>query len=278
MKNLEKKINNYMDWCESVRDMTPMSIKNKRNALVRFAKFVDYKKFESIDNEDFNNWIKYLNSKNLSKNSINDYIGRVVSMFRYYQEMGEKTSLKIPLVRRFDGEPRRKNFYPKEIIDSVLEDADDVSGLMIRICFDTGMRLNELTNLRLSNFDGRKVHYIGKGRRWHDSWIRIETYQKLRDYVRDYEVSDYLWFELDSSKPLTNQTVANYMRKQFKRHGIDDFHTHALRHSFATNLQKQGASVEEIQHMIGHLHLSTTEEYLHGFDGMKIYSLFEKYA
>ena len=278
MKNLTKKINNYLDYCENVKNMTIPSLENKRITLENFAKFINYKRFESINNKDINRWIKDMNNKGISRNSINDYISRVVAMFRFYQNMGKKISLKIPLVPRLDGEPRRKNYYSKEVIDSVIEEANDVVGLMIQICFDTGMRLSELANLKLSDFDGRKIHYMGKGRFWHDSWIKEETFKKLLKYVDDYNVKDWLWFEPHSLRHLKSQTIANYMKKEFKKHGYDDFHTHALRHSFATNLQKQGASVEEIQHMIGHLHLATTEEYLHGFDKMTVAGLFDKYS
>lgn len=276
-KSLNTKINFYIDYCENIKKMTPKSIKNKRNSLENFARFIGNKNIETISNTNFNEWIRFLNDKGISKNSMNDYISRTVSMFKFYQDMGERLELKIPMIPRFDGEPRRKNYYSKEVIDYVISQSDDVSGLMIRIGFDTGMRLSELTNLRLSDFDEKKVHYMGKGRRWHDSWLREETYRKLLDYIRDYAINDYLWVEKDGSH-LSDQTVAKYMKKSFEKCGYYDFHTHALRHSFATNLQKRGASVEEIQHMIGHLHLATTEEYLHGFDKSTVCGLFEKYA
>ena len=277
MKNLTKKINDYLDYCENVKKMTFMSIKNKKNALDNFAIFVNFKRFELINNEDINSYIKYLSERGVSNNSINDYISRIIAMFKFHQDMGEKTSLKILLIPKLDEEPRRKNYYAKEIIYEVIENSSEMVSLMIRIGFDTGMRLSELTNLKLSDFEGKKIHYIGKGRKWHDTWIKEETYQKMKEYISDYAIKDYLWVEKDGTH-IGSQTVAKYMKKAFKKNGIDDFHAHALRHSFATNLQKQGASVEEIQHMIGHLHLVTTEQYLHAFDKNKMCQLFEKYS
>ena len=276
---IQEKVNYYLDYCLNVRRMTTKSIDSKRHVLNRFSDFVGEKRLSEVTNEDFNLWIKSLVGKNIKANSINDYTQKLVAMFRFYLEMGEKLSIKIPLIPQLKGEPRRKNFYPKEVIDEVLRNTtNETAELMIRICYDTGMRLNELTCLKKSDFSGKKIHYMGKGRNWHDTWVRDETYQKLLRYCEDYGVQEFIFFEKNPSVHLAPQVVARYMKDAFKSCGYDDFHPHALRHSFAFNLQRQGASVIEIQHMIGHLHLKTTEEYLHGFEEDKMASLFEKYS
>ena len=63
----------------------------------------------------------------------------------------------------------------------------------------------------------------------------------------------------------------------FLRAGFEGFYPHALRHSFATNLQMKGATVSEIKEMIGHSSVATTERYLHGFDG-RLKELFDRYG
>lgn len=278
-ERLSSQVDYYLDYCANVKNMTPKSIDSKRNTLDRFTKFMKNKSLFKITNEDFNLWIKSLVNSDLKANSINDYIQKVVAMLRFYLEMGEKLSIKIPLIPQLKGEPRRKHFYSKEAIEEVLKhNTNDSADLMIRICFDTGMRLNELTCLKKSDFEGKRIHYMGKGRDWHDTWIRDETYQKLLKYCREYAVENYLWYEKDPNKHLHNQVVARYMREAFENCGYYDFYPHALRHSFAFNLQRNGASVIEIQHMIGHRHLKTTEEYLHGFEEDKMFELFQKYS
>jgi site-specific recombinase XerD len=67
--------------------------------------------------------------------------------------------------------------------------------------------------------------------------------------------------------PLTVQTIRDDLKDAFAQAGFPDFYPHALRHSFATDLQRRGASVEEIKEMLGHKNIATTERYLHGLDG-----------
>lgn len=66
------------------------------------------------------------------------------------------------------------------------------------------------------------------------------------------------------------------MREAFTEAGFDDFYPHALRHSFATDIQNKGAELLEMQMMLGHSNAQTTERYLHGLDGRQ-QALFSKY-
>ena len=79
-----------------------------------------------------------------------------------------------------------------------------------------------------------------------------------------------------NGEPPTVNTVRKWLREAFAAAGFEGFYPHALRHSFATDLQIRGASVMEIKEMIGHESVATTERYLHGFDG-RMRELFDKY-
>ena len=57
------------------------------------------------------------------------------------------------------------------------------------------------------------------------------------------------------------------MRKVFEKAGYDNFYPHALRHTFGTDIQKQGATLLEMQQMLGHARAETTERYIHGLEG-----------
>ena len=162
-----------------------------------------------------------------------------------------------------------------------MDQADCETGLMIRIMFETGMRIAELTRLRIDNFDGRRVRFVGKGKKMREVYVTDATLALMSEYVMKNGVTGYLWSVCDdgltcNGEPPTINTIRTRLKQAFERAGFSGFYPHALRHSFATNLQLKGASVAEIKEMIGHSSVATTERYLHGFEG-RLEELFDKY-
>lgn len=68
------------------------------------------------------------------------------------------------------------------------------------------------------------------------------------------------------------ESCASVMTEQLKHElskiGYPNFQIHELRHSFATDLQKKGARIEEIQKLMRHGDPAITQRYLHGLDGV----------
>lgn len=183
--------------------------------------------------------------------------------------------IKLPLIHKLKEGPARRRYYTRDQINKVLKYADEMGGLMIRICFDAGLRITELTNLRLNNFCGRRITFVGKGFKARESYISKPTEKLLRKYIDKYDITDWLWLN-EHGNHMGKDMVRIHMREPFVEAGLTDFYPHSLRHSFATDLQEKGASLMEIQAMVGHADAATTQRYLHGLDG-HLQSLFYKY-
>lgn len=277
MREIKKQVLNYLDYCEKVRMMTSATMNNKRNVLQRFMDVTNLDSLQSLTNEVFNKWVATLVSNKTSPSSINTYNTIVMAMVRYYREIGLKIPLKASLIGKLkEGDVRRK-YYSINEIESAISYANPETELMIRIMFETGMRIAELTRLKLSDINGRRIQFIGKGRKPREVYIKTHTLYELREYINNNSLSNGYLFATLNGEPPTTTTIRKKLKKPFKQAGFDDFYPHALRHSFATNLQLKGASVEEIKEMIGHESIATTERYLHGFEG-HLEELFNKYG
>ena len=276
-RKIEQQVEEYLDYCRNIRRMTEASLATKTSCLNQFIKAVDCGDLRKLDNENYNKWVETEIRRGISPQTVNDYNSKIIAMVRYFREIGMNIPLKIPLIPKYKENRKQRVFYTKEQIEEVLKKADETSGLMIRICFDTGMRRNELRNLKVSDFEGRKVKFLGKGRIWHESYLGRETFLLLKKYLQKYKVKNFLWAGKNSGKPPSLPTITKRLSEPFFESGYLDFHPHALRHSFATDLQRKGASIEEIQHMIGHSSATITENYLHGFEGERLKELFDKY-
>lgn len=276
MKKIKEQVKDYLNYCEKVRGMSPATMWTKRNILKRFVEGTGIRNLGELTNDVFNGWVKNELRRGVSARSINTYDATVLAMVQYCRGLGMAVPLKVALVQKLkEGEIRRK-FYTAVEIERVLEYADTETGLMIKIMFETGMRIAEITRLRVMDIDGRRIRFVGKGRKPREVYIRESTRRELFEYIARRGLTRCVWGDGLNGEPPTVETVRKRLRRPFYAAGFYDFYPHALRHSFATDLQVRGASVAEIKEMIGHENIATTERYLHGFEG-RLEELFDKY-
>lgn len=117
---------------------------------------------------------------------------------------------------------------------------------------------------------GRRVTFIGKGARAREVYLSEETRRRLDDWVAREEITDYIWevkIADGTRRHLSVEEIRYRMKKSFRRAGFMDFYPHALRHSFATDVVGNGASLEIAKEMLGHANVATTERYVHSFEG-----------
>lgn len=258
----------------------------KRSVLARFVRVTGVSEVGEITNEVVNRWTRYLAERGARATSVNVYNSVVVGLVRYYREMGVLVPINLALVVKMKGEQEERRYYTAEEVSAVVEGAlavgDEVVALQITMMFETGMRIAELVGLRMGDFggyDGRRVRFVGKGRRLREVYVTVTTREWVTRYMERHGISGdgFLWsYASMNGEPPTVNTVRLRLQRAFSRAGFSGFYPHALRHSFATDLQRRGASVVEIKEMIGHSSVATTERYLHGMDG-KMRELFERY-
>ncbi|MBR0403078.1 tyrosine-type recombinase/integrase [Candidatus Saccharibacteria bacterium] len=153
--------------------------------------------------------------------------------------------------------------YTRAEIEKALFYADLREKIMIILFFDTGMRLGELRNLRLQNIKKRSISFIGKGRKLGFAMMSDKTYEQLQFYIKKNKITDYIFPGKDETKPLSPQQIERSLKKVFTKAGFPEFHPHMLRHSFVMDLLLvQGLGVRQIQYLINHSKLETTEHYI----------------
>ena len=176
----------------------------------------------------------------------------------------------------------------------------DVIREVVTVGFYTGMRLNEIVNMKWKNVNlNTRIITVGdeefttKGRKQRFIPICDETLEifsrRRKQGLRNHS-SSHCYAEQGSKNESTNAVIYNlfkdssssyvfckgngekftgdYFSKRFKRAciaaGMDkSVHFHSLRHSFASNLAQQGVSLYVIKELLGHSSVSTTEIYSH---------------
>lgn len=278
LKSIDKQIDEYLNYCENVRRMSEQTLHSKRWICREFLKTIKIDSLSELSNKHINEWIAEQTARGCSGRTINSRLVNLVAMLRYFQDMGVSfPKLKLRLIIKCKEQPPRRVYYTREQIEQVLKYADHLEWLLIKLCFDCGLRISELRNLRLMNLNGRMVTFIGKGSKARESYMSEEARSRLDDWIQRNRISDFIWVRTPGkNEPMSVEDIRYLMKKPFYQAGFKNFYPHALRHSFATDIQKHGASLMETKEMLGHARIETTERYVHGLEGHLEY-FFDKY-
>jgi len=135
---------------------------------------------------------------------------------------------------------------------------------ILLIFFDTGMRLDELTQLMLTDIDIEqgllRIKY-GKGKKERIVHIGDLTRRELWNYLKLHGGKyPNLWLS-EERRPVTQAAIILALRKLQKNTGIS-IHPHLFRHTFAITFLRQGGDLATLQYLLGHEKISTTMLYL----------------
>lgn len=140
---------------------------------------------------------------------------------------------------------------------------------MLEVLYSCGLRVSELTTLRLGDlfFGEGYIRVIGKGNKQRLVPVSTVARDKIQIYLEErpakYAGADVVFLN-NRGTGLTRVMVFTIIRSAVTRAGITkQVSPHTFRHSFATHLIEGGASIRQVQEMLGHESIVTTEIYTH---------------
>jgi integrase/recombinase XerD len=236
-----------------------------KNYLRLNSQLLDYlnKEPEQITEDD----IKLFIAENLADRSSMSII-----MFLSAVKYAYTSILKIDPtthIRRPKREKRLPVVLTKDEIFALLEALNNKkSRMMISLVYATGMRVSEITGLKINDLDfDDKIGHVRQGKGKKDRIFNIPLFiiAKLRKYAENQkEHGNEFMFPGRNGKKMSDRNVQKIVKKAGEKAGIKkEVHTHTLRHSFATHLLENEVDIRKIQELLGHSDLSTTQIYTH---------------
>ena len=143
---------------------------------------------------------------------------------------------------------------------------------MLEVLYSCGLRVSELTSLRMSDlfFGEGYIRVIGKGDKQRLVPVSTTARDRIQCWLDDRRTMDAtgrdneIVFLNNRGGQLTRVMVFTIIKEAVRRAGIDKrISPHTFRHSFATHLLEGGASIRQVQEMLGHESILTTEIYTH---------------
>ena len=144
---------------------------------------------------------------------------------------------------------------------------------IVELLYGCGLRVSELTSLRLSDlFFKEELVRVAEGKGGKQRWVPIneEAMRRVEEWLSERATMDIALRDSErvfvsyQGKALSRQSVFKMVRQAALIAGISkELSPHSFRHSFATHLLEGGASIRQVQEMLGHSNLNTTEIYTH---------------
>ncbi len=274
---MEGLISEYIEYL-SLKKLSKNTIMAYNRDLKKFSKYLkdnnlDVKNVEKKDIEEYLKKMTEINNKEAT-------VARQAATLRSFYNFLFKNSLikkdpaddiKLPRVKK-----SIPNVLTTKEIETFLSEPDNKSlkgvrdKAMLEIAYATGMKVSEITNLTVKDINlndeyvvcgnefGKRVIPLGK--------ISVEALKTYLEEARPFLIKDddeSLLFVNINGCQLSRQGFWKIIKYYKEKANIDkDITPYVLRHSFATHLLQNGADINAIQNMMGHVDISSTKVYL----------------
>ena len=270
----------YLRYLKLERNYTANTVEAYRNDLAHLERYMKREGLtpETVRREHLEHFAATLHEHGIGPSSQARILSGVRSFFKYLQMEGYISDDPSELLEWPHLGEHLPEVLTTEEIDR-MEAAIDLSKpegqrnkAIIEVLFSCGLRVSELTALKLSDLfmSDNFVRIKGKGRKERLVPISAKAVKELKLWFIDRDrmnikpgEEDFVFLNRRGAH-LTRTMILIMIKRCAEVAGIEKtVSPHTLRHSFATALLKGGADLRAIQMMLGHESISTTEIYTH---------------
>ncbi|MFA6829450.1 MAG: tyrosine recombinase [Bacilli bacterium] len=287
---VSESISQYLVYLSAEKGDSLKTLEAYKTDLFQFSHFVNDKESFTLTSDDFTDFLIYLNSEKHFQKKTLIRKGMAIRGFYFYLKNEE-----IINVNMCDIELPKDNIRIPEVLteDEInrlfqMPDIDSSRGLMdlamMELAYGCGLRVSELVSLKTTSMSlksgylkikgkGSKERIVPFGR---EAMEAVLDYQeKVRNGIPNAQKSKFLFLHKDG-RNVTRQYFFLRLKKYCQEAGINKkISPHTLRHSFATRLLENGAQFSQIQMLLGHSRIETTQIYAH-VSNAKVLSEYEK--
>ena len=290
--NVQQAIADFLQHGQAVRNLSDRTLRAYQSDLTQFHVHVDGANMVDITPEHLETYLDKLGTGPYRDTSIRRKVAALKVFFRYLEESGvvaespaRKLKIKRPVESRVptvlsNREVKSLLAAPKEQI-GVLSAVRDASpggrnrffcavrdNVILELLFSTGIRIGELVALDVKDVDlaARQIHITGRATRGREVAISsneladgLQTYLDLR---AERELETQALFVGRAGTRLTIYSIENIFKKHVRLAEIKRHITpHALRHTMAAMLVSSGTDIREVQEILGHASILSTQVY-----------------
>ena len=254
-EKLLKHAEDFLDYLFDIRGYSEHSITTYEIALrqmMEASHFYEEEGFKVLDITPFR--------FNIVKNSKKTIVKKLSAVRSFVKYLEDQCHLNMKLIG--DESIKVPQSLPKPIeethIAEVLAQANLEEKLLISMLYGLGLRISELSQLKIEDIKRQWIQILGKGNKVRELPLLEELQKLITQYRKEKNPKKYL-FEKGNA-PMNVPQLRYIITKLFKAVGIKAT-PHQLRHSFATHLLNNGARIADVSELLGHETMATTQVY-----------------
>jgi len=254
-----------------LKNSSPYTLRNYEYCLERFFEHVR-KRVEHLEIEDVYGFQISLNRTGISKNW-QAYHLVVIKEFLKWCFIHDIPTLSYHKIEIPQYEPVAINYQDRKSIGKLFKVTHKRRLISLRntaiihTLYSTGCRVAELTSImRQQVNDYGEMSIMGKGKKIRVIFLSKKALRSIKQYLSfrgDKHSPLFISHGRAKGKKLTTTMIQYIVRNYAKKAGITRTTPHAIRHTFATELLRNGADLNAIRVLLGHSSLKTTQIYLH---------------
>jgi len=279
---MEDELKEFLDYISIQKNYSLNTKKNYEIDILEFNDFItkNNKDYLEVDYNFIKTYLMALYERKLSRNSVARKLSSLRSFYKYLfnKDLIEYNPFK------YVATPKKEKKLPKylsyEEINEIFNTPDINTSLgqrdrlILEVLYATGIRVNELVNIKISDIDfyKKEIKVLGKGNKERIDPFGDYCLDAINMFLEDGRkkildkyntASDYLIIN-GFGKKLTTRGVEKIIDKIVRTAALKKHVSpHMLRHSFATHLLNEGCDIRTVQELLGHESLESTQIYTH---------------
>ena len=293
MKEFEKNKNEFLIFLEKDRAYSNQTIQSYLRDLNVYDSFMKDNsiQYHKIKKDDIFKFQSSLEGQ-ISPRSFSRILSALKTFYKFLHMERVIDDITLNEIKSYPSPKYKKSmptFLSKEQVEKIVERIDLNEKLdnrnkkrdqaIIMLFFSSGIRLNELISIKLSDIDfsDNKIKVFGKGKKQRivnfDNYTKdlmIQYLKVIEKYPLVKKIYNNNLFVDKKNKALKERKVQTIVMNNLRQLNLASYGPHTLRHSFATHLLNNGVSINAIQSLLGHESLSSTQIYTHvTFENLK---------
>lgn len=273
-------IESFVDYLRSECHLSENTVVAYHRDLRRFYVWVAGRRIPQLSIQDLADYAQWLHKRKLAPASIGRHLASLRIFFRYLQLEGLLSENLAELLGSQKLWERVPHVLSPAMVEQLLESPQPAEPLwrrdraLLELLYATGCRASELSHLRLQDVRLDEGYCLchGKGDKERLVPLGRRAVLAVRDYLAHERpkfvegvspAPDWLLVSRRGMR-LRRERIWELFKRFAARAGISpDMSPHTLRHSFATHLLAGGADLRQVQEMLGHASIATTQIYTH---------------